>query len=220
MVLALGAEGRKPSNLSALFDEPAGGRELPACLLAHGAGLHMESPTMAAVAGGLAARGFPVLRFNYPYRERALAEKKRNRPPDPTRILEEAHGLALEALRERTGEVRPLLVGKTLGARIGSYLAAKDAPCRGLISLGYPLHAPNKPEELRSEHFAAIAQPALFLQGTRDPFCDLGLLQGTLRTFGGTATVTVIEGADHGFHVPKASGRTRTARSGLETRLG
>ena len=73
---------------------------------------------------------------------------------------------------------------------------------------GYPLHPPGQKEKLRSEHFAALAQPALFLQGTRDDFCDLELLRAALERYGGKATVHVVEGADHGFQVPRSAGRT------------
>ena len=159
------------------------------------------------VAGNLVTRGFPVLRFNYPYRERAAREKKQH-APDRRQVLEDAHARGLAALRERVGGGRILLAGKSLGGRISSYLAAKDLRCAGLILFGYPLHPPGKPDKLRHEHFPAIVQPALFLQGARDALCRLDLMRKSLRSFGGTATLEVIDDADHGFHVRKSSGRT------------
>jgi len=201
-------ESGRVDAVSALWTEP----DDPAStgfpiLLANGAGFHMESPWMAAVAEGLTARGFGVLRFNYPYKERSVREG-RTLPPDRAPVLEACHARVLAALVERTGIARPILAGKSMGARYATILAAKDAPCRGLVLFGYPLHPPRRPEQLRSEHFAAVAQPALFLQGTRDALCDLELLERELGTFGGSATVEVIETADHGFHVLKRSGRT------------
>ncbi len=175
-------------------------RHATAVLLAHGAGFHMRSPFMTNVAEGLRARGLHVLRFNYPYRQRALDEDKQ-RPPDRMPVLEEAHRTALSALLERVDAERIVLAGKSLGARVGSHLAAKGEPCHGLVHLGYPLHPPKKPERLRDEHFAAIAQPSLFLQGTRDALCDLTLLARSLERYGGSARVEVIQDADHGFHV-------------------
>ena len=88
--------------------------------------------------------------------------------------------------------------------------AAKGADARGLVFFGYPLHPPREPHRCRSEHFPAICQPALFLQGTRDEFAELPLLRTALARFGGQATLEVVEGADHGFAVLKSSGRTRT----------
>ncbi len=194
-------------SLSALFDVPRGETRASAILLANGAGFHMEAPFMAQVAEGLAARGFPTLRFNYAYKERQVREGK-TRPPDPMPVLEAAHATALAALADRCEGRRILLAGKSLGGRVSSHLAAKDHPCSGLILLGYPLHPPRRPEKLRSEHFAAIAQPALFLQGTRDSLCDLELLETALQRYGGHATLARIQDADHGFQVLKRTGRS------------
>jgi len=195
------------AELSAQLDEPEGETRASAVLLAHGAGFGFDSPWMAAVAQGLAARGFLVMRFNYPYRERA-ARERRDVPPDRQGVLEEAHVAALAALAERAGERRVILAGKSMGGRISTYLAAKGERCAGLVLFGYPLHPPKQPAKTRSEHFPAIAQPALFLQGTRDEFAELELLRAALARYGGRATLEVIESADHGFHVPKKSGRT------------
>ncbi len=208
MRLQLPFAQRGVETLSAVFEEPEGGERRGGLLLACGAGSQLDSPFMAKTAAGLVARGFSVMRFHYAYRERALAEGKRMKPPDPAPALEAAHVVALEELRRRADDQRPLLAGKSLGGRISSHLAAKDHPCRGLVFLGYPLHPPRKPEKLRSEHFPAIAQPALFLQGTRDDLCDLDLLRRELATYGGVATVEVIEDANHSFEVRRSSGRT------------
>jgi len=194
-------------TLSARHDRPDGAAPRSAVLLANGAGFHMDAPWMAAAALGLVERGFEVLRFNYLYRERAL-RLGHEKPPDRTPVLEEAHVAALVALRERACGRRILLAGKSLGGRISTHLAAKGEECAGLVLFGYPLYPPGQPSRARSEHFPTIAQPALFLQGTRDEFADLELLRAALARYGGRATLHVVEHADHGFHVPKRSGRT------------
>ncbi len=192
-------------RLSAQYDQPEGETRASAILLANGAGYHLDAPWMAELALGLVARGFPVLRFNYLYKERAQ-RAGREKPPDRTPVLEEAHAAALAALAERAGPRRLILAGKSLGGRMSTHLAAKGERCAGLVLFGYPLHPPGQPAKLRSEHFAAIAQPALFLQGTRDDFADLELLRTALARWGGRATLEVIADADHGFHVRKSSG--------------
>ena len=52
----------------------------------------------------------------------------------------------------------------------------------------------------------------LFLQGTRDALADLALLRPLLRPLlrrlGKRASLHVVEGGDHSFHVLKRSGRT------------
>jgi len=194
-------------ELSAELLRPAHAERASALLLAHGAGYHLDSPWMVALAGGLVARGFAVMRFNYPYRERALRDGKGG-PPDRTAKLEQAHCAARAALSERVEGRRILLAGKSMGARIATLVAAKGEPCAGLVMFGYPLHPPHEPTKTRSEHFPALAVPALFLQGTRDEFADLELLRAALARYGGRATLEVLEGADHGFKVLKKSGRT------------
>jgi uncharacterized protein len=194
-------------TLGALLDSPEDAGRRSAILLACGAGFGLDSPWMAGVAHGLAERGLPVLRFNYLYRERSLREGK-EKTPDRTALLEEAHAAALSTLIERVDGRRIVLAGKSMGGRIGTHLAAKGETCAGLVLFGYPLHPPGQPEKVRSEHFPAIAQPALFLQGTRDDFADLDLLRAALARYGGRVTLEVIEDADHGFHVRKKSGRT------------
>jgi predicted alpha/beta-hydrolase family hydrolase len=47
----------------------------------------------------------------------------------------------------------------------------------------------------------------LFLQGTRDAFADLELLRPICAQLGPRATLRVMEGADHSFHVVKSSGK-------------
>jgi len=195
-------------RVSALLDLPPGARRERAVLLAHGAGADMHSDFLSAMARGLCELGFPVLRFRYPYMERIAVEGRR-RPPDPAPQLEAAHSAALEELARRCPGARPLLAGKSLGGRMGTHLAAKGADVAGLVLLGYPLHPAGKPEKERSEHFPALVQPALFVQGTRDALCDLERLRRSLAHYGGEPTLAVIEGADHSFEVLVRSGRTR-----------
>ena len=50
----------------------------------------------------------------------------------------------------------------------------------------------------------------LFIQGTRDALCELGLLRAVLAKLRAPSTLHVIEGGDHSFRVPKRSGRTES----------
>jgi len=47
----------------------------------------------------------------------------------------------------------------------------------------------------------------LFLQGTRDKLAELDLLKPVVAQLGALATLHLIDGADHSFHVPARSGR-------------
>ena len=205
--LAIEVPHPRVERVAAVLHEPHGARRARAVLLAHGAGADMDSPFMTSIAAGLADVGFAVLRFRYPYMELRARDGTR-RPPDAAPLLEAAHAAALKELARQVGGARPLLAGKSLGGRIGTHLAAKGEDIGGLVLLGYPLHPPRRPERERSEHFPAIVQPALFLQGTRDALCELSNLERALAHFGGRATLEVIEGGDHSFELPAAMGRS------------
>ena len=73
-----------------------------------------------------------------------------------------------------------ILGGKSLGGRIASLMVAEGEPAAGLCFLGYPLHPPGKKDRQRTDHFPGLEVPALFVQGTRDPLCDLTLLEAAL----------------------------------------
>jgi predicted alpha/beta-hydrolase family hydrolase len=197
---------------AARIDRPAGPAREAAILLAHGSGIDMEHPWMELAAAALVARGFAVMRFRYAYMQRAH-ELGRVQPPDRAPKLEAVHEAALTELRRRLEPRRVLLAGKSLGARVATLIAAKGAPAHGLVLYGYPLHPPRKPEQLRVEHFPMLVQPALFLLGTRDEFSTPEELRHALTRYAGRCTVEVVEGADHGFEVPKA------ARQPLEVTL-
>lgn len=190
----------------------AGNARRPAVLLAHGAGADGASAFLEHVARGLAERGLSVLRFRYGYAER-MAREGRRRPPDRAPRLEAVHAAALVALTERCPGQPVVLMGKSMGARMGSHLAAQGAPSteacvRALVHLGFPLHPPRKPSRQRAEHFRTLPLPALFLSGTRDPLCTPELLEEALAHHGGPPTLQWIEDADHDFKVPKRTGRS------------
>ena len=102
------------------------------------------------------------------------------------------------------------MVGAGQLARMTSQAQA-EAPMpgvRGLVFLGFPLHAAGKPSDERAAHLERVALPMLFLQGTRDALADLGELQPLAKSLGKRATLTLFQDADHSFHVPAKSGRT------------
>lgn len=91
-----------------------------------------------------------------------------------------------------------------------SQAAAQDLlpGVRGLVFFGFPLHPPNRPGTQRADHLAQVKVPMLFLQGTRDNFADLKLLQPVVTKLGDRATLQLFENADHSFHLPKSAGRS------------
>ena len=195
------------ARVGALFDAPSGATRASALLFAHGAGIDMEHVWMSTLCAALVARGFSVLRFRYPYMERARREGK-PMPPDRAPALEDAHNAALDELARRCPGRRRVLAGKSLGARMGSVIAAKGATAHGLVCFGYPLHPPQRPDKIRNEHFATLVQPALFLQGTRDEFATPAEIELALLRYSGRATLQLIDGGDHSFEMLKSARRS------------
>ena len=170
-------------------------------VLAHGAGAPMDSPFMAAFAGGLAAAGYRAARFEFPY----MAARRKTgikKPPDRATVLLETWRGVIDTL----GPSKLVIGGKSMGGRIASMLA-DGTGVRGLVCLGYPFHAPGKPMNPdRMAHLEILKTPALFCQGTRD---TLGSAEdvGTY-TLSGTITMHWLDDGDHGFRPRKASGFT------------
>jgi predicted alpha/beta-hydrolase family hydrolase len=92
--------------------------------------------------------------------------------------------------------------GKSMGGRIASQVAAAGVgELAGLVFLGYPLHPPGKPEQVRSKHLPLIKAPLLFVQGAKDAFGTTEELRPIAKKL--KARVFEIEGGDHSFKVPK-----------------
>lgn len=190
------------TTVSASLLRPADARLI--YVLGHGAGAGMRHPFMEAVAKKLGVRGIATFRYQFPYMEAG------RRSPDTQGVLELTTRAAVAAAAHHVPELPMVAGGKSLGGRISSHVAATDPPLRlrGLIFLGFPLHAPKRPDTKRAEHLGRVAVPMLFLQGSRDDLADLDLLVPIVRRLGVNATLHVVEGGDHSFNVPKRSGRT------------
>ncbi len=189
-------------EVPALLLRPAKARWL--LVLAHGAGAGMRHPFLEALAEELAGACVATLRYQFPYME------QRRRVPDAPSVLTATVEAAVQAGAKAVPELPLLAGGKSLGGRMTSTAAAegKIDGVRGLVFFGFPLHPPKRPGTKRADHLRNVKQPMLFLQGTRDDLADLKLLRPICDELGKRATLHVIEGADHSFHVLKKSGKT------------
>jgi predicted alpha/beta-hydrolase family hydrolase len=177
--------------ISGIYGRPD--KPVATVVLAHGAGAGMEHPFLAGLAHALNDDGVATLRFNFPYRE--AGKKFPDRPPA---AIAAWRAVMAEAASRSDGE--PLwAAGKSFGGRMASMAVAEGMPAAGLVYLGYPLHAPGKPEKLRDEHLYGLTLPMLFLQGTRDTFATPELLESVVARIGPTATIEWWEGGDHSF---------------------
>jgi uncharacterized protein len=182
-------------------------------VLAHGAGAGQHHPFMAAVASRLAARGIDVVTFDFDYMH------ERRKVPDRAPVLESCFARAVDSAlaRDEFSGHRLLIGGKSMGGRMATHLAAAGFVARGgagprlsgTIALGYPLHPPGKPEQLRTAHLPAIQTPLLVIQGSRDTFGTPDELRPVIATMPAPVTLHVVEGGDHSFAV------ARTPRDGV-----
>ncbi len=191
----------RAGEVSALLRRPRAARWL--LVLAHGAGADMRHRFMEETSEGLAERGVATFRFQFPYTE------KGRRSPDRRDVLVATVRSAVAAAAKEAGGLPLLAGGKSMGGRMTSLAASEEAlpGVRGLVFLGFPLHAAGKPSSERGDHLAAVDLPMLFLQGTRDKLAELDLLRPLCRKLGKRATLHEVEGGDHSFHVLKRSGR-------------
>jgi predicted alpha/beta-hydrolase family hydrolase len=166
----------------------------------------MNHPFMQRAAEALETRGIATHRYEFPY-----MQAKKNRPDPPAVAQEAVRQAVAEAARQHPG--LPIVAGgKSFGGRMTSQAqAAQPMPgVRGLVFFGFPLHPPGKPGTSRAEHLTAVDVPMLFLQGTRDEFAQLDLLQQVVQGLGDRATLHLIDDGDHSFKVPKRTGKSET----------
>ena len=158
---------------------------------------------MENLARELANHDIATLRYQFSYME------QKRKAPDPQPILLKTVRSAVAVAAEQAGNLPLMAGGKSLGGRMTSMAAANEPlpKVRGLVFFGFPLHAPGKPSAERGEHLFKVTLPMLFLQGSRDNLADLELMRPLCQRLGERATLHVVDGADHGFHVLKGSGR-------------
>ncbi len=180
---------------------PGGARAL--LVLAHGAGAGMRHPFMERFAAAIAVHGVATLRYEFGYMEQG------SRRPDPPAVAAARVREAVAAAEGVAPGLPRFAGGKSFGGRMTSTAQAQEplAGVRGLVFLGFPLHPPDKPGTSRADHLAGVAVPMLFLQGTRDDFARLDLLEPVVDGLRPRATLRLVEGADHSFAVRKAAGR-------------
>ncbi|MDQ1521776.1 MAG: uncharacterized protein QOI55_2849 [Actinomycetota bacterium] len=178
-----------------------------AVLLAHGAGSDMRAAALTTVADALADAGVPSMTFNFPYRSAG------RRAPDRAPVLEAATRDAARELarRARVDAERVVLGGRSMGGRMCSQVVGDEqepVAALGLALLGYPLHPPGRPAQLRVEHFVRLRVPVLFVSGTRDSFGTPDELRHEAKRIAGPVQFHWVETADHGFKPLKSSGRS------------
>jgi uncharacterized protein len=189
------------NSVSALLLRPPSAR---ACFVfAHGAGAGMTHEFMELVAAGLYDRDIATLRYQFPYME------KGSKRPDTPAIAHAAVRAAVEEAARCCPGLTLVAGGKSFGGRMTSQAQASAplAGLHGLAFLGFPLHPAGKPSDARAKHLSDVHLPMLFVQGTRDKLAEPQLLAPVVKRLGTSASLHLVQEADHAFHVLARSGR-------------
>ena len=182
-----------------LFDGPIGAASTIA--LTHGAGAPVDSQFMQFFAERLGARGFRVVRFEFPYMAERRETAKKKPPNRLPQLIKTWHDVI-----DELGVDSLVIGGKSMGGRVASLVADKVG-VKGLVCLGYPFHAPGKePGPNRLEHLEELKTPTLICQGTRDA---LGT-RDEIAEYRLSVNIQLhwLRDGDHGFKPRKASGLT------------
>lgn len=159
-------------------------------IISHGAGRGMDAAILEKTASQLADLGFIVLRYNFSY----IGKKPAPSAGGKREMPELVH--AIEFMKQ-FGE--PILIGKSFGARVGSYVAAERDDIKALAFYGMPLvgmSAKSKPRDWT--HLEKIKVPMLFITGDKDKLCPLPTLADVQKNITAPLTSEVVQG-DHSF---------------------
>jgi predicted alpha/beta-hydrolase family hydrolase len=179
----------------------------PLILFAPGAGAPSSHPWMQKWKDHLSEIG-DVETFDYDY-----MREGRKRPDHLPKLIA-AHRKALSDARKRHPAESTILIGKSMGGRIGCHLSLEEK-VDGLVCLGYPLCAMGDRTKLRDEVLRGLKTPILFVQGTRDALCPLDLLDRVRSEMKTQNVLHVVDGGDHSLCVPK-----RQLQVSGETQMG
>lgn len=162
-------------------------------VLTHGAGSNCNTPLLVALADVFAGSGWTVLRCDLPFRQ------KRSYGPPRGSAAEDQEGLRRAVAFMRTQVAgRVCLGGHSYGGRQASMLAASQPDvAEALLLLSYPLHPPNRPDQLRTAHFPQLQTPALFVHGSRDGFGTQEELAEAVRLIPAKTEIFEIAGTGH-----------------------
>ena len=167
-------------------------------VLTHGAGSNCKAPLLTALANTFSDAGFMVLRCDLPFRQ-----DRPYGPPSPHDGKRDRAGLmnAVNVLKNLAGGP-VFLGGHSYGGRQASMLCAEVTEGEpdqvpGLLLLSYPLHPPRKPAQLRTQQFFHLRTPALFVQGTRDPFGSIEEVEQAIKLIPAKTKLLTVEGAGH-----------------------
>ncbi|REL26469.1 hypothetical protein DXX93_07655 [Thalassotalea euphylliae] len=159
-------------------------------IFAHGAGADKSHAFMSTVSQYLVEHNISVLRFNFPYMDKRLADAKK-RPPDRMPKLLACYLQHIKQLNdhfsaEQLAQLPLFIGGKSMGSRVAATITSEtlaselkeDMPLTrkvaGTFCLGYPFYPIGKPEKTRLAPIVerSVDNSILIVQGSRDKLGD------------------------------------------------
>lgn len=167
----------------------------------------MDTPFLSTIAEGIAAMGWRVVRFEFPYMAGRRESPPSKRPPDRMPVLQACWAEVIACVRQEFAPRRLVLAGKSMGGRVAS-LIADQQQANGLIVLGFPLHPAGKPDKAaeRGAHLESLVTPTLICQGTRDALGGQDAFAAV--SLAPTVSLCWLLDGDHSFKPRKSSGRS------------
>lgn len=159
-----------------------------------GAGSTRDQSTLLAIDH--AVQPLPTSRIDFSYRRAG-----RKIPDRALTLVQEVRNEVRAVADQLCCSTSDLVIGgRSMGGRICTMAVADERDLltvRGVICISYPLHPPNRPDQLRVEHLPRVGTPSLFVSGTRDEFGSPDELSAELATIPVPPTIEFIEGGRH-----------------------
>ncbi|HEY9685035.1 MAG TPA: alpha/beta family hydrolase [Drouetiella sp.] len=167
-----------------------GGGKRGLVIISHGAGRGLDAPILVKTAERLADLGFQVVRFNFSYLGVRPAPSAGGKKEQPELVS------VIEHMKQYGA---PILIGKSFGARVGTFVAAERDDIRALVFYGLPIQGMGKNPKPRDwSHLGKIKAPMLFITGHNDKLCPLSQLVEEQKHITGKFASQVVPG-DHSF---------------------
>jgi uncharacterized protein len=176
------------------IDAEIGGTAERGCvLLSVGAGGSVDTPLFLRTATQLQNLGFRTLRWNYAYVVRGGMASSGGK-----REIKEMESV-LNYLRGVASGKPLILLGKSFGARLNTYIGASTDDISGYALYGLPLQGLSPRAKRRDwSHMAQLKAPIIFITGEKDRLCPLSELTAVQKLLKTTFSSFVVKG-DHSY---------------------
>jgi len=196
--VSFAARGAAGTALEGMLQPAAAGSTRAAVVICHAdprAGGSMDNELVRDLQRALAHAGLVTLRFNFRGVGRSAGTFAGG-----TGEVDDCLG-AIDFLRQQAGvaPARVVVVGYSFGAVVGLHACVRDGNVPRCICIGFPTRS--QAELAPTAVLGQITFPTLFVAGTEDIVCRLGVLDDAIRAagVGKLCQLEAIEGGDHFF---------------------